>query len=146
MKRKILSIIYILSGIILLFIFYRDISFSITPDFYFNSEFYRQFGRVVLPVELTIAGLHLLIKHRKTNFAMGLFGFTAVLDPIFNYTGLFSTNIPIYGSIIFLCFAAISFKIVFSNAFETAKISMINLLVSFILGVIIELFFNYYLY
>ena len=141
MFRNSLSIAYILVGLTLCIIFYPKINYR---DFeaYFQIGFYRQFGQIVIAVELIIAGIHLILKHKKTNFTMALFGFTAVLDPIFNYFGLLSSNVPLYGTILFLIFAVISFWIAFSDAFDSGKISIFNVVLSLILGVVIELFFN----
>jgi len=143
MQRKILSIAYVLVGLILSLVFYSEIGFPEDVRDYFRIGFYRQFGHIAIAIELIIAGINLFVIHEKTNFAMGLFAFTATLDPIFNYFGILSSNVPVYGSIIFLCFAAISFWIAFTDAFRTGKISTILVVGTFLLGVIIELFFNY---
>ena len=142
MLRRSLSLVYIVVGLTLCIIFYVGISFPEDIGSYFKSEFYKQFGRIVLAVELIIAGIHLLLNHKKTNFTMALFGFTAILDPVFNYLGILSSNIPVYGSIIYLCFAVVSLRIAFSNAFNSGKISVVNVVATFILGIVIELFFN----
>ena len=146
MVRRLLSIAYILVGLTLGAIMYLNIDFTNGLVSYFKIGFYRQFGGIAIAVELIIAGIHLLVSHKKTNFVMALFGFTAVLDPIFSFLGILSSNVPVYGTIIFLCFAVISFRIAFSNEFDTEKISRVSVVISLILGVIIELFFNYYIF
>ena len=144
MFRTILSIAYIIAGLTLGIVFYMELGFTDDIRSYFRTGIYRQFGGIAIAVELLIAGIYLFRNHKKTNFTMGLFAFTAVLDPIFNYLGIFSSNVPVYGTIIFFCFALVSFWIAFSNAFDSGKISVVNVVVSFILGVIVELFFNYF--
>lgn len=143
MPQKLLSTIYILTGLIFSIVFYESMVFSEDPSAYFKPEFYWQFGKLVLGIELIIAGIHLFQGHKKTNFTMALFGFTAVLDPVFNYFGILSSNVPLYGSIVFIGFAIVSFYIAFTNAYNSGKISIKNVVFSFLLGLIIELFFNY---
>ena len=144
MLRKILSLAFIGVGITLCIVFYAAVDLPEDVRSYLRVGFYGQFGRMAIAIELLVAGFHLFRNHPKTNFTMGLFGFTAVLDPIFTYLGIFTSNMPLYGTIIFLCFAVISFWIAFTNAFGSGKISVLNVILTFSLGVIIELFFNYF--
>lgn len=144
MSRIILSITYIAVALGLCIILYAQINFPVDVRSYFRTGFYSQFGAIAIAVELLVAGIYLLLNHKKTNFTMGLFGFTALLDPIFNYFGISSSNVPVYASIIFLCFAGVSLYIAFSNAFDTGKISLVNVVITFTLGVLVELFFNYF--
>lgn len=142
MFRRLLSLAYILVALALCLVFFRAIDFPVGIGPYFNFGFYQQFGAIAIGVEMLVAGIYLLTHHKKTNFAMALFGFTAVLDPILNYFGVFSTKVPLYGTILFLCFALVSFWIAFSNAFNTEKISVPTLLLAFVWGLIIDLIFN----
>jgi hypothetical protein len=142
MLRRLLSIAYILAGLTLVIVLYEEIIFSTEVREYFRIGFYRQFGHIVIAVELIIAGANLLVNHEKTNFVMALFGFTAVLDPVFNFLGIFTSSVPLYATIIYLFFAVISFWIAFTDAFKSGKISMVNVVVTFVFGLFIEWFFN----
>ena len=144
MLHRILSIAFLITGGVLAVIFYSEMTIPDNISGYFKREYYGQLGGIVIAIELITAGMHLLQKHKKINFTMALFGFSAVLDPIFNYTGILSSNVPDYGTIIFLVFAVVALYIAFTNAFDSDKISIRNILLSLILGVIIELFFNYF--
>ena len=144
MLRKSLSILYILVGLTLVIVLYEQIIFSVEVRDYFRIGFYRQFGHIVIAVELMIAGINLFLNHEKTNFTMALFGFTAVLDPVFNFLGIFTSSVPVYATIIYLIFAVISFWIAFTDAFKSGKISIVNVVITFVFGVIIELFFNFF--
>ena len=144
MLRKILSLAFIGVGIALCILFYAAVDLPEDLSAYFKIGFYGQFGHMAIAIELFVAGYHLFRNHPKTNFTMGLFGFTAVLDPIFTYLGIFTSNMSLYGTMIFLGFAIVAFWIAFTNAFGSGKISVLNIILSFSLGVIIELFFNYF--
>ncbi len=143
-KRQILAVIFILTGLILGAIFFEQIDPGPELGKYFEKSFYNQFGPIAICVELLVAGIHLFIKHSKANFTLALFGFTAILDPVLNLTGLFDTNVPLYGTIIFIVFAVPAFWVSFTNTFNLGRISFPAAFGSFILGVLIELFFNYW--
>ena len=108
--RRTLSFTYIIVALALCILFYTKINLPGDINSYFRIELYKQFGGIAITIELLVAGIYLLLNHKKTNFTMGLFGFTAVLDPIFNYLDITSNNVPVYGTIIFLCFAIVFFK------------------------------------
>ncbi len=141
--RKILAAVFILISIVLGGIFFKSISFPQGLESYFSSEYYNQFGPLAICVELLIAGLYLFVKNNKTNFTLALFGFTALLDPIFSTVGLFISTVPIYAMIIFVCCALISLWLAFSNSFSLGRISFFGAFGSFLLGTAVELFFNY---
>ena len=140
--RKILASIFILVSAVLGIIFFLEISFPVGLDAYFKSAFYNQFGPLAICVELLIAGLYLFIKHPKANFALALFAFTALLDPFFSTVGLFSSQVPVYAMIIFVCCALMALWLSFSNSFNLGRISFLGAFVSFLLGTAVELFFN----
>ena len=143
MTRRIISTIFILIAIVLGVIFYTKINFPIGLEDYFKKEFYSKFGPLAICIELIIAGYYLFIKHPKSNFTLALFGFTALLDPIFNTIGLFTSSVPSYGMILFVISALIALWLSFSNTFKMGRISPIGVIISFILGLAVELFFNY---
>lgn len=126
------------------------VDFYVAPEFpwniedYFKREYYNQFGPLAICVELFIAGLYLFAGKPKTNFALALYGFTALLDPVFNAVGLFETNVPVYGTIIFVIFALPALWIAFTNTFNSGRITFPSAFGSFLLGLSIELFFNYW--
>ena len=143
MTRKIIATVFILIAIVLGVIFYTKINLPIGLEDYFKKEFYSQFGPVAICIELIVAGYYLFIKHPKSNFTLALFGFTALLDPIFNTIGLFISSVPTYGMVLFVISALIALWLSFSNTFKMGRISPIGVIVSFILGLAVELFFNY---
>lgn len=141
--RKIIAIVFIIIAIVLGVIFYTKIDFPIGLDAYFIKEFYGQFGPLAICIELLIAGFYLFIKHPKSNFTLALFGFTALLDPIFNTIGLFTSIVPTYAMALFAICSLIALWLAFSNTFKLGRISLLGVIVSFILGIAVELFFNY---
>ncbi len=141
--RKIIGLVFIILALVLGFIFFSNISFPKGLEAYFKTEYYSQFGPLAISIELLIAGIYLFIKHSKANFTLALFGFTALLDPIFNLTGLFTSIVPFYATVLFVCCAIIALWLAFSNTFKMGRISLLGALVSFILGNAVELFFNY---
>jgi len=142
--RKILASIFIILALILGVVFFLDIEFPIGLKAYFKKEYYNQFGPLAISIELLIAGIYLFIKDDKTNFALALFGFTVLLDSFFTLFGLFSSMIPIYAMVLFSCCAILALWLAFSDTFKLGRISFIGALISFILGNVIELFFNYW--
>lgn len=142
-KRGIISWVFIMIALVLGVIFFLKLEFPIGLDTYFKKSYYGQFGPLAISVELLIAGFYLYREHPKTNFALALFGFTALLDPLFNFMGLFASNVPLYGTIIFSVCAIFALWIALSNTFKLKKISLIAVFISFALGLMVELFFNY---
>ena len=142
-NRKIIAILFILIGLVLGAIFFTNIHFPEGLVSYFKKDFYSQFGPLAISVELLIAGLYLFKKDPKTNFTLALFGFTALLDPFFSVIGLFTSAVPIYAMILFVCCALLALWLAFSNTFTLGRISFFEVIVSFILGNAVELFFNY---
>jgi hypothetical protein len=125
-----------------------SIAFLLKIDFppglegYFKREYYNQFGPLAISIELLIAGYYLFIGHKKTNFTLALFGFTALLDPFLDQIGLFNSIVPLYGTIILSICALLCLWLAFSNKYELKRLSNLGTFFSIILGVIVELFFN----
>ncbi len=141
--RKIIATIFIIMAIVLGVIFYTKIDFPMGLEAYFKKEYYSQFGPLAICIELLIAGFYLFIKHPKSNFTLALFGFTALLDPIFNTIGLFTSSVTTYAMVLFVICALLALWLAFSNTFKLGRISLIGVIVSFILSITVELFFNY---
>ena len=142
-SRNLLAIAFILISLVLGTLFFLEINFPQGIKPYFKKAYYGQFGPLAISVELLIGGLYLWYKHKKTNFTLALFGFTALLDPIFNVTGLFTSQVPLYATIIFIVCGIIALWIAFTNAFQSGKISIAAAFMSFLGGTAVELFFNY---
>ena len=142
--RKLIAIVFIALALVLGLIFYFSLEFPVGLEEYFKAEYYNQFGPIAICVELLTAGLHLFRKHRAANFTLALFGFTAILDPVFTAIGLFTSQVPLYATILFIVCAVVSLWLAISNTFGLGRISWPQLITSFILGVLIELAFNYY--
>lgn len=141
-KRKTLALAFMLIAIVLGIFFFTKIEFPVGLEGYFKNEYYNQFGPLAICVELLIAGLYLLWGHAKANFALGVFAFTALLDPIFNLAGLFTSQVPLFAALIFIGCALLALYIAFTDKMNTGRISVWAALISFVLGAIIELFFN----
>ena len=141
--RYFLAGLFILIATVFGILFFFDIEFPQGIKPYFKKEYYGQFGPLVISIELLTAGIYLWIKHSKTNFVMGVFAFTALLDPIFNLTGLFTSQVPQYATITFVLCGIAALIIAFTNAFELGKISWKAAFGSFLTGTAVELFFNY---
>ncbi|RKN75103.1 hypothetical protein [Ulvibacterium marinum] len=142
-KRKLVSLLLLLIGVVLSVAFILRIEFPQGLEVYFKREYYNQFGPLAISVELLIAGYYFLIGHNKTNFALALFGFTALLDPLFDQLGLFDSIVPLYGTIILSICGLFCIWLAFANPFELKRLSRFVAILSLVLGVFIELFFNY---
>ncbi len=142
-KREIISLLLLIIGIALSIAFILKIEFPQGLEAYFKREYYNQFGPLAISIELLIASYYLFIGHKKTNFTLSLFGFTALLDPFFNQIGLFNSIVPLYGTIILSICGLLCLWIAFANTFKLKRLSCLATLLSVVLGVFIELFFNY---
>ncbi|MRI01650.1 hypothetical protein GH721_13990 [Kriegella sp. EG-1] len=141
-KRKIISLLLLIIGLVLSVAFITKIEFPQGFEAYFKRAYYNQFGPLAISVELLIASYYLFIGHKKTNFALALFGFTALLDPFFNQLGLFKSIVPLYGTIVLSICALLCLWLAFANTFKLKRLSHIATILSVVLGVLIELFFN----
>ena len=141
--RKLISVLLLIVGVVLSIAFILKIDFPQGLEGYFKRAYYNQFGPLVLSVELLIAGYYLFIGHKKTNFTLALFGFTALLDPIFNQIGLFNSIVPLYDTVILSLCALVCLWIAFTNTFNLKRLSPLTAILSAIIGVVVELFFNY---
>ena len=142
-KRKIISLLLLTIGLALSVAFFIKIEFPQGFKAYFERAYYNQFGPLAISVELLIASYYLFVGHEKTNFTLALFGFTALLDPFFNQIGLFNSLVPLYGTIVLSICALLCLWLAFTNKFNLKRLSYLAAIVSVVLGVLIELFFNY---
>ena len=143
-KRKVIALFLFIVGISLSIAFKLRIDFPQGIEPYFQWEYYNQFGPLAISVELIIASYYLFRAHQKTNFALALFGFTALLDPIFDRIGLFDSLVPVYGTVILSICGLFCLWLAFANTFKLKPLSYLAAVFSAILGVFIELFFNYF--
>ena len=142
-KRKTIALLLFVIGIVLTIAFIMKIDFPQGFEAYFKREYYNQFGPLAISVELLTASYYLFIGHKKTNFALALFGFTALLDPLFNQIGLFDSIVPLYATIIFSICALLCLWLAFTNTYKLKRLSIFAAVLSAVLGVFVELFFNY---
>lgn len=142
--RRFIASIFIGLSLILGIIFYMDIDYPKDTGGYFKKAYYGQLGPLAICVELFFASIYLFKGHKKSNFALALFAFTALLDIVFNITGLFASGVPYYAMVLFFVCAVTSLWIAFSNAFNLGKITLIGAILSFVLGNAIEFYFNYF--
>ncbi|MEM5565539.1 hypothetical protein WNY78_10505 [Psychroserpens sp. AS72] len=142
-KRKTIALLLLIIGIVLSISFIMKIEFPQGFEAYFKREYYNQFGPLAISVELLIASYYLFIGHKKTNFTLALFGFTALLDPFFNKIGLFNSIVPLYGTIILSICALLCLWLAFANTYKLKRLSVLAAVFSAVLGVFVELFFNY---
>ncbi len=141
--RKIIALTFIILALVLGGVFLSRIALPVGLEGYFKMDYINQFGPAAICVELLIAGYYLMTKHTKANFTLALFGFTALLDPIFNLAGLFTSLVPTYATVVFVVCALIALWLAFSNKLGLRRISFIGAFASFLLGNAVELFFNY---
>lgn len=143
-RRKIVAVLFILIAVGFGVYFYTQIDFPTGLNAYFEKAFYGQFGPLAICVELFIAGLMVYRKKPKVNFTLALFAFTIIADVIFNMAGVFTSSIPLVGVIVLSGCGLAALYMAFTNAFNLGKISWLNAIGSFILGTLVDLFFNYF--
>lgn len=123
-------------------VFYMAAVFPGQVEDYFKEEYYNQFGPIAICIELFIAGLYLFLGSPKANFALALFSFTALMDPIFDFANVFDSLVPPYAMVLFILCALPALWVAFTNAFNSGRITLIAVLGSFALGCAVDLFFN----
>lgn len=131
-------------AVVLGVLYFTTVELPASLEGYFKKEYYNQYGPLAISIELLVAGFYLFKKHRKANFTLALFGFTALLDSIFNLSGLFTSMVPLYATVIFSLCAVAALWLAFTNTFDLGKISLLGALMGFVLGNAIELYFNYF--
>ncbi|MEL7120216.1 MAG: hypothetical protein AAFO07_12265 [Bacteroidota bacterium] len=141
-NRKLIASIFIILALVLGGIFYTQLVFPTRVNAYMRLSFLGQFGSIAICVELLAAGINLFIGHKKTNFLLALFGFTAFLDPIFSLLGLFGSNTPLYATVLFLISGGVALWIAFKNVFKLEALSKAAVVMALVLGVAVEFFFN----
>lgn len=139
---KISALVFIILALAYGFVFFLKIEFPAGLEPYFTKAYYSQFGPLTLCAALLIAGIYLFNSSTKTNFALALFGFTVLLDISFSVLGLFSGLLPMHATVPFLGCALWSLWLAFTDTFKLGRISIIGALISFVLGSVVELFFN----
>lgn len=144
-NRRVLAFIFIAISLVLGAIFYSKIENPNKLGGYLESEYLNQLGPLTISIELLIAGIALFVPFKKVNFTLAVFAFTALLDPLFNLAGIFSSQVPLYATILLAICAILALWIAFTDTFNTGKISFWGSLGSFLLGVIVELLFNFWL-
>lgn len=144
-KRKIIAVFLLIIGFSLSVAFIANIEFPQGFEAYLKREYYNQFGPLAISIELLFAGYYLLKEHKKTNFTLALFGFTALLDPLFNQIGLFKSLVPLFGTIILAISAVLCLWLAFKNIFSLKRLSFFAVIFSVLLAIFVELFFNYML-
>ncbi|MGB3149786.1 MAG: hypothetical protein WBB27_03915 [Maribacter sp.] len=142
--RRSIALIFILISVVLGIIFFLNIEYPEDLGGYFKKTYFGQFGPLAICIELFIAAYYLFVGHKKSNFALALFAFTALLDILFNLTGVFPSGVPNYAMVLFFVCALISLWIAFSNAFNLGRITLLWAIASFVLGNAIEFYFNYF--
>ncbi len=141
-SRKVIATIFIAIALGLGGVFFAAITYPVGLADYFQPAYYTQFGPLAICVELLLAGGYLFGGHRKANFTLALFGFTVLAEVFFNLIGLFPPTIPLYARLILLACSAVSLRLAFTNAYRLGRISALGAVGSFILGNIVEFFFN----
>ena len=139
---KIIALVFIVLALAFGVISFFKIEFPAGLEPYFTKAYYNQFGPLALCVELLTAGIYLFNRNTKTNFALALFGFTVLLHISFNLLGLFSSLLPMYATVPFLGCALLSLWLAFTDTFKLGQISTTGVLAIFVLGNVVELFFN----
>ena len=142
-KRKAVSLILLIVAVALSIAFLLKIEFPQGFESYFKRTYYNQFGPLAISVELLFASYYLFKGDKKTNFALALFGFTALLDPLFNLIGLFDSIVPLYGTIILSICGLLCLWLAFKNTYKLKPLSRLAAIASVVLGIFVELFFNY---
>jgi len=143
-KRKLIATLFIVIAVVLGIIFFLDIDYPENFEGYFKKSYYGQFGPMAICVELLVAAIYLFVGHKKSNFALALFAFTALSDILFNLTGIFISGVPNYAMVLFFVCAMLSLWIAFSNAFNLGRITLLWAITSLVLGNAIEFYFNYF--
>ena len=141
--RKIIASLFILIALVFGVILYLDIQYPKDVQTYFRKEFYTQFGPLAICLEMIFSAYYLYRNDKKANFYLALFASTILFDIVFNLAGLFTSSIPDLIAYVLMGCGFVSFWIAFTDSFKTGLISWKETILSIVMGVLVELFFNY---
>lgn len=142
-NRTIIASILLILGISLSLVFLWQIEFPQGFGAYFKRAYYSQFGPLAISIELFAAAYLSFKGHDNTNLALALFGFTALLDPLLNVLGVITSLVPLFGTIILSICGLWCLWLAFANTFRLKKLSPLMTLLSVVLSIAVELFFNF---
>ena len=150
--RKIIGIVFSIIAVlsIIIFLIHSDLSFNLKEyfDFSFKSYFSLSYFNQILPLAICLillyGGVLLIIKPKKSNPILALFGFTVLEEIVFSWFGIISIDFPTYIVAIFFSSALLALWIAYSDTINQKRLSLKEGISSLTLGTLITAF-SYYL-
>lgn len=141
--RKIIGLVFLTVAVITVGIFITRTEFSIQLQAYLSYKYYMQFAPYVISIMLFYGGVYLFRKNPKANFALAIFGYTILEAVTLDWTGISSSNLGIYTTIMFVICAIAALWIAHSNSFQLRILSLKEVVVSVLVGALESLLLYY---
>lgn len=135
-SRKTLSIIFGAVSIGLIVYFFSIKQFKVEFQMYFKPEFYLSFSIFIISVMLLDASISLYRNSERSNLALAIFGYTALLEILFDLIGVTPQNLPLFTYFLLLVCAIPCIWIAHTDTYETGKLSRLGLAISLAIGAI----------
>lgn len=117
--------------------------FSIQLQHWFSLSYFAQLTPIILSGIFLITGVFLLLKHKKTNAILALFGHGASEEIAFSWLGLTTTQFPSYAIIPFFGCSIIALWLAYSNRLKLKPVSVADAVIGIITGIILSLLSGY---
>ena len=149
--RKIIGIVFSVIAIqfSITFLVQSDLNINLKEYFdstlksYFSLSYFNQILPLILCLILLYGGVLLIIKPKKSNPILALFGFTVLEEFMLGWFGIISIDYPTYIVVIFFSCALLTLWIAYSDTINQKRLSLREGITSLIMGTIINAFSNY---
>ena len=123
-----------LAGLVIFASLFSNIDLMVDLPTYFKPEYYNQFSPLILCALLINAGVFIILKHKRTNFSLAMFGYTALEELLFRAIGLSQNLWPTWLIISFLLLGGICVFLAHRNPYKLKALSIRDLIVSLAFG------------
>ena len=131
---NIAGLLILLSGTVFIILFGRSLQFDPNPTVWFTPAYYLQFIPIYIAVIFFICGFFLVIKFRKVNVYLAVFGHATSEEIIFSIVGLTVTPLPTYAMAIFLPLSIIALWIAYRNTLDRETVSLAEAIFGIVLS------------
>lgn len=141
--RKTIGSVFLILALVFSVLLVQQTHFSIQLQSWLSLSYFAQLSPLILSGIFLITGVFLLLKHKKTNAILTLFGHGASEEIAFSWLGLTTTQFPSYAILPFFCCSIIALWLAYSNRLKLKPVSVGDAVVGIITGIILSLLSGY---
>ena len=123
-----------LAGLVIFASLFSNIDLRVDLPTYFKPKYYNQFSPLILCALLITAGVFIILKHKRTNFYLAIFGYTALEELLFRAIGLPQNLWPTWLIISFLLLGGACVFLAHRNPYKLNALSVRDLVLSLAFG------------